>query len=405
MLNLILLKKVELETIDEEFYKLINDTMTFLSTIFVNIYDLSQNSIKNFKYLKENRKNDLQPSLPHYRIEPNLMPQNVEEIDDDIIEIKPDDYIRAEKNNSKNDSILSEKRTSNQNTTSSTNKINSAIRASITTSPTKKTSSFRRRPCKTNKLLPTETANLTKESQLKERLRSQAKPKVVNQILLTDEVDISKLTVHIFGLQNKKDAENKKILESILAGISFQKIDIHQNCITLKFSNEDATRRAARKLIEARPHFIVGLGSQYNELKKKYENKKAQLKAKNAKIAESKNAKKTNSEDLTRSINSVVEFSRQYAQTVAVSSSSSVIPNVETPPLSRSESTNSSTDIFNSKKSNSKEKDSFTCFNTSLYVFGINKSTQENDLRNLFENFKIDKIEIKSGLELVFRFF
>ena len=207
---------MELETIGDEFYKLIEDTMVFLSNIFMNIYELSQNSIKSFKCLKETCKNVdtiLPPPSPQESSESISINQNVEEIDDDIIEITPENYASVEKKNPKKDSMLNQMLNSDKNTKIPITMIsgtssNSAIRASINMSPSKKANLFKRSNKFTNKP-SAETTDLATESQLKKRLRSQAK------------LDIEK------------------------------------------------------------PKCIIGFGTQFNELKKKYENRQAQLKSKN----------------------------------------------------------------------------------------------------------------------------
>lgn len=376
----------------------------------MNIYELSQNSIKSFKCLKEKCKNVdaiLPPPSPQESSESiSINKNNVEEIDDDIIEITPENYASVEKKNPKKDSMLNQMLNSDKNTTFPISMIsgtssNSAIRASIKMPPSKKANLFKRRSNKITNKLSVETTDLATESQLKKRLRSQAKLNIEKQLLIEDNVDKSKLTVHVFGLLTKKGLVNKKMIESLLVGISYEEIEVQNKYATLKFTNEDAARRAARKLAERKPKCIIGFGTQFYELKKKYENRQAQFKAKNLKctvdIAESKNTSQTTNEELNRCIDSVVESSRVYAQASLPVSSLSVVSTIETPPLSRSESTNSNNDIFDPKKS--KEKDSFTCFSTSLYVFGINKATKESDLWNFFKDFKIDKIELKSGLE------
>ncbi len=316
----------------------------------------------------------------------------VNKIDDDIIEINPENGASIERNVSNNGLTL--KSNQIEKSTGASNGAKIVGKDSKTLSQAKKT--FSRAKKASN------SSVLSNEIQLPERLRSRMKPTKDNQ---STEIDPSKLIVHVFGLQKKKSTDNKKFLESCLPGIVVQEIIIHkkdQKCATLKFTTEDMARRAMKKLVDARPNYIIGFESNLNELRKKYENRKAKSKILTQrnldKIAKKTETKRNTSQELSKSIDCVVETSRQNIQTEkALVSSSLAVPNLETPPLSRSESTNSATEMVHANLTNA--KDNFSCFSTSLYVFGINKATKEEELSNLFKDFKISKIEIKSDLE------
>jgi hypothetical protein len=385
--------KVELATINEEFFKLIKETTIFLSKIFVNIVDASENAIKNFKYLKEKFQKDDIPSRPTEVKSSLLNSKYVNKIDDDIIEINPDNDASIEKNISNNGLTLKINQIEKSTVAPNETKIVGQDSASV--SQTKKTIRCRSKRTYNSSVLSTEI-------QLPERLRSRMIPKKDNQ---SAEIDPSKLIVHVFGMKMKKPSDNRKFLESCLPGIEVQEIIIHktdQKWATLKFTTEEMARRAMNKLVVARPYYIIGFESNLNELRKKYDNRKAQSKINahrnSEKIANKIEAKKNTSQELSKTIDCVVEASRQNIQTEEVLvSSTSAVPNLETPPLSRSESTNSATEMIHSNMTSA--KDNFSFFSTSLYVFGTNKTTKEEDLANLFKDFKIAKIEIKSDLE------